>query len=159
VTHAFRSISGLASRRRVRPIVERATFVVATLGEKRVAFPVEWVERVVRALPAHDGTVRVGDRQLVVREMATALGLQPITEAGATTRILVLRNTSFAAESHAVVVNAVHEVYAVDIALIRPAHERGTHPAADHSAIRGVFERQSHTVWVLDPSRVQPHAP
>lgn len=155
MTHTFRSISGLASRRRARPAVERATFVVAAIGASRLAFPVEWVERVLRNTTASaDAPLAYGHRALRVFNVAASLGLTAAPETSLTRRVLVLRDASLAADGCAVLVDSVHEVFAVEIAHIRPVTDGATADIARHSAIRGVFERDAHEVWVLDPSRL-----
>jgi CheW-like domain len=155
VTHAFRSISGLASRRRVRPAVERATFVVVAIGASRLAFPVEWVERVLRHTSTDFGpSIAYGSRALKVRDVATTLGLTIAADAGSTRRVLVLRDASPGADWCAAMVDTVHEVVAVEIALIRPVTDDDGADRPRHTAIRGVFERDAHEVWVLDPSRL-----
>jgi CheW-like domain len=155
MTHAFRSISGLATRRRARPAVERATFVVVALGTSRLAFPVEWVERVLHHAGVDVGApLSYGARTLTVRSVATMLGLSPSADALATRRVLVLRDAAMSAHWCAALVDSVYEVVAVDIALIRPITDQPHVGSAQHAAIRGVFEREGHEVWVLDPARL-----
>jgi chemotaxis signal transduction protein len=154
VTHRFRSISGLASRRRSRPVVERATFVIISLGPTRLAVPVEWVERVLRSAPVPGHPVSYGQRQLPPLDMAAALGVEPVGDRLDTQRVLVMRHGPQADEWRAVVADVVHEVFAVETALLRPHNEYVGASAPDHPAVRGVFVRHECPVWVLDPSRL-----
>lgn len=122
MTSPFRSTHRVAARRRQRPLVERSTFVVASMAGAHVAFPVEQVVRVER-LPA--GT----DARVLVVQAADAQGT-PLTLA----------------------VDRVHEVLAIETALVQPVGERCTLSFAH--AVRGCFRHMESTVWVVDATRL-----
>lgn len=129
-------------------------FVIATAGARRVAIPVESVERVVRGADAAH-TVAFEGRQLPVRDLARSLGFEEGIdhEAEPVSRLLIVRPHDLADSWFAVRVSTVHEVYAVETALVLPAiadRDPSPHPPA----IRGEFTRHEQRVWVLDLSRL-----
>jgi chemotaxis signal transduction protein len=166
VTSPFRSTSGLAARRRVRPIVERATFVVVSQGSARYAFPVHTVERVLRhsggASQGGASSIAFANLTLVLRDLASMLSLNEPPAFARTARVLVLRNdmsrdTSGASATtfSAVAVDEVHDVLAVETALIEPVMaSTRTIDAPGHPAVRACFVRNDEPVWVLDPARL-----
>lgn len=165
----FRSTTNLVARRRQRPVVERATFVLASLRTWRVAFPVEFVERVLRA-------PRSGDMHALAPEgvhyqgrvvpwaplafaSASASGEDPCHMAGE--RVLIIHDQTRGDRRWALPVTAVHEVYAVETALVLPPSAAPSPAPADqpsqeplHAAVRGLFERHGHRVFVVDPVRL-----
>lgn len=154
VTSQFVSTSRLASRRRTRVVVERATFVVVMLGADRVALPVELVERIVR--PSRDAlTVSFQGQILPVLDIATPLHRVLGQGDAALRRVVVLRDDTAATPHHerapwcAVPVDAVLEVCAVETALIAPLASDA--PDAMHRCARATFERQAMPVLVIDP--------
>lgn len=150
----FRSTIAFASRRPTRPVVERSVFVIATADTRRVAIPVESVERVVRVAYA-EHTVAFEGRQLPVRDLARLLGVEDDVEheAGPASRLLIVRPHDLADSWFAVRVSTVHEVYAVETALVLPATADSDHSPLP-PAIRGEFTRHEQRVWVLDLSRL-----
>lgn len=162
----FRSTRAFATRRQVRPAVERATFVIASVGVRHYAVPVEWVERVLRPEREVEQSARAGlpappasqkephqECQPVPRnDLATVLG-EVGNEEAAVVRLLALRPRTPDGRGGLWRVGAVHEVVAVDTASVRPV--TGTEADAPaHVAVRGYFERADRTVWVLDPQRL-----
>lgn len=143
-------------------MVERSTFVIATAGDRRVAVPVEYVDRVVRDANATTG-LAFGGRTLPVHDLAVALGAScwqgGAREAGdpshTDARLLVVHPRAGLVNACAVRVNAVHEVFAVESALVEPATVDRPY-AWVHSAVRGVFLRTGAPVWVVDLARVLP---
>lgn len=162
MTSPFRSTSGLAARRRVRPVVERATFVVVSLGSARYAFPVHTVERVLRhsagVSPGGASSIAYANLTLVLRDLATMLSLDEPPAVALTARVLVLRldvSRSTNAELSAVSVDDVHEVLAVETSRIEPVSPLATiSDAPRHPAVRACFIRNHEPVWVLDPARL-----
>ena len=165
----FRSTTNLVARRRQRPVVERATFVLASLGAWRVAFPVESVERVLRAprdgnphAPAPEGVRYQGHVVPWARlafASASANGEDQQHTAGE--RVLIIHDQTRGDRWWALPVTAVHEVYAVETALVLPPAAAGSPRPADqpsqeplHAAVRGLFERHGQRVFVVDPVRL-----
>lgn len=148
----FRSLAGLASRRRARPVVERSTFVVIGLGGERLALPVELVERVLRT-PAEPREVQVGGQCLPLTDLSAALGLARGPVDQARSRVLILRDRQ---RCWAVVVDAVFDVCAVETATIRPwsADVSGPH----REARIATFERLGQTIVVIDALRLLPES-
>lgn len=166
MTSPFRSTSGLAASRRVRPVVERTTFVVVSQGSARYAFPVHTVERVLRhaAGVAHGGasSIAFANLTLVLRDLASMLSLNEPPAFARASRVLVLRNDmshvasgTAASAFSAVSVDEVHDVLAVETALIEPVlPSTRTIDAPSHPAVRACFVRNDEAVWVLDPARL-----
>lgn len=155
MTSPFRSTVSLASRRKTRPVVERATFVIVSLGAMRWAIPVEVVERVLRVADA-DQEVRWNDRVLPWADLSAGEWARQAEFDPQRHRVLVVRGEQSGAHGHcwAVPVHAVHEVYAIEAALLEPSTRDDT---ADRSlpglAVRATFERQGHRVYVIDVLR------
>lgn len=156
MTFPFKSTRSVAARRRQRPLVERSSFVVASVGATRVALAVEQVDRVLRT--ATDGvadaravSVMHAGRAVPVRGLATLLGRaeRPVSAAS---RVLLVQ-TAERGEYLAVRVDQVHEVCAIESSLVQPvdAHDGG--PLA-HAAVRGRFRQADAAVWVVDAARL-----
>jgi chemotaxis signal transduction protein len=162
VTSPFRTTTAFASRRRARPVVERSTFVIATAGDRRVAVPVEYVDRVVRDANATAG-LAFGGRTLPVHDLAVAMGASCWQDGASNAgdpshtdaRLLVVHPRAGLENACAVRVNAVHEVFAVESVLVEPATVDRPY-AWVHSAVRGVFLRAGVPVWVVDLARILP---
>ncbi len=156
MTSPFKSTLSVAARRRQRPVVERSSFVVASIGDVRVALPVEQVDRVVRPAGGHVGDAPTGAvmhqrRQVPVHGLAGLLG-QSESPATAATRILLVQAAERGA-CLAVRVDQVHEVCAVDTSLVQPVDARGDGPIV-HAAVRGRFRQAEAAVWVVDTTRL-----
>ncbi len=165
----FRSTIDLAARRRQRPVVERATFVLASLRAWRVAFPVESVERVLRAPRSGDAHASASEG---VYYQGRVVPWAPPAFASVSTsgedqshvageRVLIIRDQTRGDRWWALPVTAVHEVYAVETALVlppsaalSPAPADQPSPAPLHAAVRGLFERHGQRVFVVDPVRL-----
>lgn len=155
---------GLAARRRQRPVVERSTFVIASVGDVRVAMPVEQVERVLRSARADD-SVAFADRTLAVYSLHTLLtgDSAPMRmtphdafDHAAEQRVLVVHTRQQQEPLMAVRVDGVHDVSAIETALVRPLAAQGDGPYC-HAAVRGCFDRDDLVVWVLDTVRLTEH--
>ena len=143
----FRSTAAFSPRARVNIVaVDRATFVIFSIGGHRFGVSVERVERVLRADAAHD-TVLYGDRRLTLANLASALGLElaPSTRS----RVLVFSDGN---AWIAATVDVVHEVVTIDASMVATIAYDGTHTYLPVGA-RGVFTRQEQTVLVLDVAR------
>lgn len=163
-TPRFRSTAALSVRqRRTAPHVDRATFVVFTLGAHRLAAPVESVERVLRppARPVAQSpdaqgidtrdrgasTVGYSGRAVPVLSLETGLCLPASGASSAARRTLILQvhDVLVAAE-----VDAVLEVVTIDVAAVEGIDEAG----AALTGARGRFVRHGHEVIILDVLRV-----
>lgn len=155
MTSPFRSTANLAARRRQRPVIERATFVIVSLGTWRVGVPVESVERVLRttteALREADG-VRYGER-LVPWAPVRFTRAEPTSGDSTSRRVLIVHDRGLGDRWWALKVEAVHEVYAIETALVLPAAPAEAR-APRHPAVRGMFDRHDHRVYVIDPVRL-----
>lgn len=150
MTSPFRSTRAFATRRRSRPLVERATFLITRIGRRRYAIPVEYVLRVLRPVAA----TGAGKPDAPVQSLADLVGEDREGAESSGARVLAMRDD--ASRETAVVywqVAEVHEVFAVDIGLVRPI-TTDEPDAPRHAAVRGAFVRADHQVWVLDPLRV-----
>lgn len=147
----FRSTAAFTLRSRLSaPMVDRATFVLFSLGGERFAAPVEAVERVLRpgSLPAElMTTVAHAGRQVPLLDIRTALGIATSTDrsAGARMLVFIVQQVWVAAE-----VDAVYEVATLDASLVRrlPASRDDGRPWPVGS--RGLFTRHEQQVIVLD---------
>lgn len=151
----FTSTLSVAARRRQRPVTERSTFVVASIGGTRVAFPVEQVERVVRPAAATDAatpSVMHAGRPVPVYDLATLLGerASPVTAAS---RVLVVRIGDERGAPLGVRVAQVYDVFAIDTSLVQPVDAHGECPVT-HAAVRGRFRQADADVWVIDATRL-----
>lgn len=157
MTSPFKSTLGVAARRRQRPVVERSTFVIVQVGGAPVAFPVEQVERVLRAVRWSDTVMHEGE-SVRVRQLATILTTGAGDVSHGEHRVLVLRAQRDTAARFAVAAHDVREVFAVETALVAPVTR--THAASEalppltHPAVRGRFDWRGETVWVLDAARL-----
>ena len=143
----FRSTAAFSPRTRANVVaVDRATFVIFSIGERRFGVSVERVERVLRADFAHDSVTYDG-RSLTLANLASALGLA--LAPSLRSRVLVLSNGQ---SWIAAAVDAVHEVATIDASVVAPLVDDGTHTYLPLGA-RGVFTRQEQTVLVLDVAR------
>lgn len=160
----FRSTASFTLRQRqVAPAIDRATFVIFSLGGLRFAAPVEAVERVLRDIPACDlvsreSYVAHGGRQVKSVDVRRSLGVSAAPDNNTTHRTII-----FAVQGVwvAVVVDAVYEVATIDTATVRALSGEVSAPWASLSAdnawptgARGLFNRHGHDVLVLDMVRV-----
>jgi len=143
----FRSTAAFAPRVRTSAVaIDRATFVIFSIGGHRFAAPVERVERVLRvdaALPS----ATYGGQTLPLADLAASLGLAraPSTLA----RVLVFSDGS---SWVAAVVDVVHEVVTIDASLVAPLACTDALTYVPLGA-RGVFSRLNEDVIVLDVTR------
>ena len=143
----FRSTAAFSPRARAGVVaIDRATFVIFSIGGHRFAVSVERVERVLRDDGAHD-TVTYAGRSVPVANLASALGLAlaPSTRS----RVLIF---SDGATWTAAAVDVVHEVATIDASAVASAAYDGSHTYLPIGA-RGVFTRQDQSVLVLDVTR------
>ncbi|WP_337170892.1 chemotaxis protein CheW [Gemmatimonas aurantiaca] len=150
-TSRFRSVREIAGDartrrggRRARPLVERSTFVIVSLGGDRMALPVEGVERVVRPFSSLPVILYEG-RQLPFADLARPLGRTLRLGEGDQRRVLVLTDGE---RRWAAPVDAVNEVVTVETALVLPVPVE--HPDAHVAGVPGCFARQEHTIPVID---------
>ncbi len=155
-TGQFRSTTMFAPRARASvPAVDRATFVVFAMADRRFAVPVESVERVLRdsvaAGPATTAaSVNYGGQSYAVADLASALGVEFAPTAAS--RVLVL---SGGGEHRAVIVDRVLEVATIDAGIVEAADAVHDGIAAlPNAGVRGVFTRNGAAVIVLDVSRL-----
>lgn len=140
----FRSTAAFSPRARANVVaVDRATFVIFSIGGHRFGVSVERVERVVRAHFAHDSVTYDG-RSVPLADLASALGLA--LAPSIRSRVLVF---SSGQSWIAAAVDAVHEVATIDASMVAPLVYDGTRTYLPGGA-RGVFTRQEQTVLVLD---------
>ena len=143
----FRSTAAFSPRARVGVVaIDRATFVIFSIGGHRFAVSVERVERVLRDDGAHD-TVTYAGRSVPVASLASALGLAlaPSTRS----RVLIF---SDGATWTAAAVDVVHEVVTIDASTVSPLVSDDAQTYLPIGA-RGVFTRQEQRVLVLDVTR------
>ena len=151
----FRSTAAFTLRSRTAPpTVDRATFVLFSLGGERFAAPVEAVERVLRPCSLPVGlttTVAHAGRQVPLLDIRTTLGIAPSGDRSAGARMLIftVQQVWIAAE-----VDAVYEVATLDASLVNgmPAARDDGRPWPVGS--RGLFTRHEQQVIVLDMARV-----
>lgn len=169
LVHRFRSTAAFDLRRRsIAPAIDRATFVVFSLGELRVALPVEAVERVLRTGEANVGNAKPSHStrtphvqyhgQLVpVGNFRSALYLETDPTRSRHSRWLIV---SALQSLTAIEVEAVHEVATLDASLIRPLPAETQGWWFDRVAnawplgTRGIFARPGHDVVILDILRL-----
>jgi chemotaxis signal transduction protein len=137
-----------AVRHRAVSTVERATFVCFSIGDQRLAGPVELIERVLR--PARDAaSIVCAGRVLPFTDIASPLGLVRGDGAAALRRVLVVQVND---EWRALPVDAVHDVVTVDARDVRPLPT--DHPDAHRAGAIATFARGGSTVLVLDLVRL-----
>ncbi len=144
----FKSTAMFAVRRRAVSTVERATFVCFSIGEHRLAGPVELIDRVLR--PSTDApSVSFETRVLPYADLASPLGLTLGGGAVALRRVLVAH-----VNDHwwALPVDAVHDVISVDASEVLPLP--AGHPDAHRTGAIATFARGGSTVLVLDLVRL-----
>ncbi|MEO7520947.1 MAG: chemotaxis protein CheW [Gemmatimonas sp.] len=155
----FRSTAAFASRARsAAPVVDRATFVTFSLGGRRLAAPVETVERV---LPC-DRCVRDGGSHVsycgvdvpLVDLAAHIGGAVRHTDAS---RVLILK---LPAGWLAAVVDEVHDVAVVDAAVISTPSRSPADESNDRGGevdlprwVQGMFVQRDRETLVLDVGR------
>jgi chemotaxis signal transduction protein len=145
---AFKSTALFAVRRRAVSTVERATFVCFSIGDHRLAGPVELIERVLR--PSSDAaSVVFAGRVLPLADLASPLGLVPGGGAAALRRVLVVQVND---DWRALPVDAVHDVISVDARDVRPLPT--AHPDAHRAGALATFTRGDSTVLVVDLVRL-----
>ncbi len=144
----FKSTALFAVRRRAVSTVERATFVCFSIGEHRLAGPVELIDRVLR--PSTDApSVSFDGRVLPYADLASPLGLALGGGAVGLRRVLVAHvNDSW----WALPVDAVHDVVSVDASEVLPLP--AGHPDAHRTGAIATFTRGGSTVLVLDLVRL-----
>ncbi len=145
----FRSTAALSIRQRqAAPTIDRATFVLFSLGPHRFAAPVTLVERVLRGGVASDAHVAYSGRQVPVVDLRLAFrdtSAGPSTLATRRSLIFSVQEVWIAAE-----VDAVHEVATIDASAVEAL------PVTAERVVgaRGRFQRHGHEVIVLDMLRV-----
>ena len=154
----FRSTAAFAARaRNSAPAIERATFVTFSIGGRRLAAPVETVERVLQggaAVPQRAHVTYAG-RDVPLVDLAAHLGLQ--RRPSESSRILVLKlPTGWLAA----IVDEVHDVATVDAAMISlagrgSARTENTSPGDDSvpPGVQGLFVQRDQETLVLDVGR------
>ncbi|MBL0171900.1 MAG: chemotaxis protein CheW [Gemmatimonadaceae bacterium] len=164
----FRSTAAFTLRQRQAvPAIDRATFVIFSLGGQRFAAPAEAVERVLREVPSGAGgqiVVEFGGRQVPAlnlrQTLCEAAGVRTTGAAGPPhgepialgqrTLVFSVRDVLVAAA-----VDAVYEVATIDAALVKPVNpETALQVVSSSHVIRGQFVRHDHNVLVLDMLRV-----
>ncbi|WP_411279952.1 chemotaxis protein CheW [Gemmatimonas sp.] len=144
----FKSTAMFAVRRRAVHTVERATFVCFSIGEHRLAGPVELIDRVLR--PSTDNpSLSFEGRVLPYADLASPLGLVLGTGPVALRRVLV---THVNDRWCALPVDAVHDVVTVDASELLPLS--ADHPDAYRTGAIATFARGGSTVLVLDLVRL-----
>lgn len=144
----FQSTAMFATRKRKVHAVERATFVSFSIGNRRLAGPVELIDRVLRPSGAAP-TVSFDGRELPFADLAAPLGLVLGEGAASTRRLLVAHvNDRWCA----VPVDAVHEVISVDASEVLPLPVG--HVDGHRTGVVATFTRGGMTVLVLDLSRL-----
>jgi len=137
-----------AVRRRAVTTVERATFVCFSIGEHRLAGPVELIDRVLR--PSTDApSVSFDGRVLPYADLASPLGLTLGRGAVALRRVIVAHVND---QWWALPVDAVHDVISVDASDVLPLP--ADHPDAHRTGAIATFARGGSTVLVLDLVRL-----
>jgi chemotaxis signal transduction protein len=144
----FRSTAALSIRQRqAAPTIDRATFVLFSIGRHRFAAPVTLVERVLRG-GVSDAHVAYSGRQVPVVDLRLAFrdaAAGPSTLATRRLLIFSVQEVWIAAE-----VDAVHEVATIDASAV----EALAVTAERVVGARGRFQRHGHEVIVLDMLRV-----
>lgn len=132
------------------PTIERATFVIFSLGGHRFAAYVEAVERVLRASRsvAVNATVRYAGIDVPVLSLESALVVSA-SRSNTSRLLIIVTGTRWLA----VEVDAVHEVAAIDAATVQPLESDSSRAYAP-TGVRGVFRRADHDVLVLDVARM-----
>ena len=144
----FKSTAMFAVRRRAVTTVERATFVCFSIGEHRLAGPVELIDRVLR--PSTDApSVSCDGRVLPYADLASPLGLTLGRGAVALRRVIVAHVND---QWWALPVDAVHDVISVDASDVLPLP--ADHPDAHRTGAIATFARGGSTVLVLDLVRL-----
>lgn len=144
----FKSTALFAVRRRAVSTVERATFVCFSIGEHRLAGPVELIDRVLR--PSTDvPSVSFEGRVLPYADLASPLGLALGGGAVGLRRVLVAHVNDV---WWALPVDAVHDVVSVDASEVLPLP--AGHPDAHRTGAIATFTRGGSTVLVLDLVRL-----
>jgi len=144
----FKSTAMFAVRRRAVTTVERATFVCFSIGEHRLAGPVELIDRVLR--PSTDApSVSCDGRVLPYADLASPLGLTLGRGAVALRRVIVAHVND---QWWALPVDAVHDVVSVDASDVLPLPT--DHPDAHRTGAIATFVRGGSTVLVLDLVRL-----
>jgi len=144
----FKSTAMFAVRRRAVTTVERATFVCFSIGEHRLAGPVELIDRVLR--PSTDApSVSFDGRVLPYADLASPLGLTLGRGAVALRRVIVAHVND---QWWALPVDAVHDVISVDASDVLPLP--ADHPDAHRTGAIATFARGGSTVLVLDLVRL-----
>ncbi len=156
----FRTTAAFAARSRSQaPAIERATFVMFTIGGRRYAAAVEAVERVLRIGVGEQSPcshVEYAGRRIPLADLAAALGAssshtaltQTVLTQTALTRVLVV---TVPGGWIGVAVDEVHEIATVDASGITPVD--ADEPAAALPGVRGRFVRHDVVAFVLDVAR------
>ncbi len=137
-----------AVRRRAAPAVERATFVCFSIGEHRLAGPVELIDRVLRPSTGAS-SVSVEGRERPYADLASPLGLALGGGTVGLRRILLAHVND---DWWALPVDAVHEVVSVDASEVVPLP--ADHPDAHRTGAIATFTRGGRTVLVVDLVRL-----
>lgn len=144
----FKSTALFAARRRTVSAVERATFVCFSIGQHRLAGPVELIDRVLRPSTDTPGVSFEG-RLLPYADLATPLGLALGAGPAGLRRVLVAHVNDV---WWALPVDAVHDVVSVDASEVLPLS--ADHPDAHRTGAIATFSRGGSTVLVLDLVRL-----
>ncbi len=165
----FRSTAGMSARPRLAtPTIDRATFVLFGVGTERYAVAVERVERVLRRTATRETadrspveSITYGGQSVRLVRLHAVLGGEPDDARDAGSAALSDRIVIFLVEDCwvAAIVDAVFEVATIDAAIVEPVvAERGEGESGETRhcppGARGYFQRQGHTVVVLDVTRV-----
>ncbi len=144
----FVSTAMFATRRRNVSTVERATFVSFSIGDRRLAGPVELIDRVLR--PAASAPhVTYDARELPYADVASLLALTLGDGPASLRRVLVAHvNDAW----WALPVDAVHEVISIDASEVVPIPV--DHPDAHRTGVVATYTRGGATVLVLDLARL-----
>lgn len=151
----FRSTAAFTQRSRTAaPLIDRATFVLFSLGGERFATPVEVVERVLRPGSSQADlttTVTHAGRQVPLLNIRAALGIATPADrsAGARTLVFTVQQVWVAAE-----VDAVYEVATLDASLVGGLPDSRSDGRPWPIGSRGLFTRHDQQVIVLDMARV-----
>lgn len=157
-TVRFRSTASFDTRRRQKaPAVDRATFVVFTLGGQHFAAPTESVEHVLRGT-GDAGCAHYARTAIPLVDVTARLAVPAVSAESADARTLVL---AVPGGWLAIVVDAVHEVVAIDVGRIRriPDETDGWWFATQGmvswpTAAQGLLTRNGRDVVILDILRL-----
>jgi len=144
----FRSTAQFAPIERAPTVhVERATFVVFSIGGFRFAVSADSCERVLRA-DTGGHAISYEGRAVPRVDLAFALGLS--LRPSLDSRVLVLNDGQ---AWRAADVDGVHEVVTIDVATIASTDTGGNFGYRPVGAL-GIISRSGHSIFVIDIARV-----